>query len=42
MALAYFLSVFFTVPKLAADISGLVSVVGDIMIKLFFMDYVRK
>ncbi len=40
MGLSYFLSVFFQVPKTAADVSIMISFVGDLLISLFGIEYV--
>jgi hypothetical protein len=35
MAMSYFLSVFFSVPKTAGDVSIMISFIGDLLISLY-------
>lgn len=42
MAQSYFLSVFFSTPKTAGDVSVIITMFGDFSIALFSIDYVQQ
>jgi ATP-binding cassette subfamily A (ABC1) protein 3 len=42
MAFSYFMSVFFSVPKTAGDISILFGVIGDFLVQLLLLGYVQE